>query len=132
MNRLEGQITSVQVSGTLSLVEVTVNGCVLSAIVIDTPGTASYLRTGHTVHVIFKETEVIIGKGTEHLISLRNKLSGPIRSVEPGELLSKLVVDTKAGPVTSIITTRSVIQMGLKEGTLVTAMIKTNEMMLSE
>ena len=104
----------------------------LSAIVIDTPETASYLKIGQSINVIFKETEVIIGKGVEHHISLQNKLEGTVQSIESGSLLSKLILDTIAGNVTSIITTNAVNQLQLEAGSKITAMVKTNEMMLSE
>lgn len=132
MNILIGKIEKIKVSGSLSLISILVNQTMMSAIVIDTPKTVSYLKSGNTVKVIFKETEVIIGKGTDHTISLQNKLTGKIESIEPGELLSKLILDTSAGKVTSIITTNAVKNLKLKEDSVITAMIKTNELMLSE
>ncbi len=132
MNILTGKIASININGQLSLVRVKVDGTTLTSIVIDTPETASYLQIGNTINVIFKETEVIIGKGTGHQISLRNQLVGKIKSIESGELLSKLILDSTAGEVTSIITTNAVRQLQLKVGDQATAMIKTNEMMLSE
>ena len=132
MNIVPGKIESVRVHGSLSLVRIKVPGAVLSAVVIDTPGTAPYLAEGGAVKVIFKETEVVIGKGTDHIISLQNRLPGSIRSIEVGELLSKLTLDTEAGGITSIITANAVQQLQLKKGDKVTAMIKTNEIMLSK
>lgn len=132
MNILIGKIEEIKVNGSLSLIHLRVEQTILSTIVIDTPKTTSYLQLGNTVKVIFKETEVIIGKGTDHTISLQNKLTGKIESIEPGELLSKLTLDTSAGKVTSIITTNAVNNLQLKKGSEVTAMIKTNELMLSE
>lgn len=132
MNILIGKIEEIKVNGSLSLIHVRVEQTILSTIVIDTPKTTSYLQLGNTVKVIFKETEVIIGKGTHHTISLQNKLTGKIESIEPGELLSKLTLDTSAGKVTSIITTNAVNNLQLKKDSEVTAMIKTNELMLSE
>ncbi|MGI9543650.1 MAG: TOBE domain-containing protein [Cyclobacteriaceae bacterium] len=131
MNILEGKIKAIKVDGHLSLVRIEVGTTVLTSIVIDTPATASYLAPQHAVKVIFKETEVMLGKGTEHPISLQNRLIGRVKSIESGQLLSKLVLDTSAGSVTSIITTNAVKQLELTEGAEVTAMIKTNEMMLS-
>ena len=131
MNLLKGTIASINVNGSLSLVRIDVNQIMLTAIVIDTPETASYLKIGNVVNVIFKETEVIIGKGTEHHISLRNKLVGLIEQIDSGELLAKITMNTAAGKVTSIITSNAVRQLQLKTGEEVTAMIKTNEMMLS-
>ena len=104
----------------------------MSAIVIDTPETAPYLKIGNFITVVFKETEVIIGKWNTYEISLRNKFEGTIDFIESGELLSKLTISTLVGKIKSIITTNAVKQLNLEIGTEVTAMIKTNEIMISE
>ena len=132
MNILKGTITAVNVQGHLSLVHVDVDSVRLSAIVIDTPDTAPYLVPGQAIQVIFKETEVVLGRGGGHLVSLQNRLVGNVRSIEAGELLSKITVDTTVGSVVSIVTTQAVHQLELQIGTEVTAMIKTNEVILSE
>ncbi len=132
MNILHGIINEVVTSDHLSLVRVDIDTSLLSAIVIDTPESCDYLKKGHAVQVIFKETEVVIGKGADHKnISLRNKLTGTIGSIEKGDLLSKISIITNVGPVVSIITTASVEQLRLSKGDVVTGMIKTNEVMLS-
>lgn len=131
MNKLEGKIESISVKGSLSLVMVNVNNIMLTTIVIDNPDTSPYLKLGNTVNVIFKETEVIIGRGDQHQISLQNKLEGKIESLNIGELLCKINIETSVGKITSIITANAVKKLDLKSGTEVTAMIKTNEMMLS-
>lgn len=132
MNNLKGNIESITTSGHLSLVKVNVRGTTLSAIVIDTPESASYLKEGNSLNVVFKETEVIVAKGTEYQISLQNKISGKINHIESGELLSKVVVSTNVGDITSIITTNAVRQLQLNISDEITVMIKTNEIMLSE
>ncbi|MEO1263323.1 MAG: TOBE domain-containing protein [Bacteroidota bacterium] len=131
MNILKGIVKSVEVNGSLSLVRTEIAEITLTAIVVDTPETAPYLKEGHLVKVIFKETEVIIGKGTQHQISLRNKLPGRIIKIETDNLLSKVVVETAVGKIASIITSNAVKNLPLQPGEEVTAMIKTNEMMLS-
>ncbi len=132
MNILNGIIEEITVNGALSLTCIQVGDTRFTVIVIDTPETVSYLKVGNPIHVIFKETEVIIGNGTGHQISLQNKLAGHVHSIESGELLSKIVLETSAGKITSIITTNAVKQLKLKEGNEVTAMIKTNEIMIAE
>ncbi|MEL7005296.1 MAG: TOBE domain-containing protein [Bacteroidota bacterium] len=132
MNTIKGEITAITVKGSLSLVNVNINDIKLSAIIIDTPDTAPYLQVGKNVNVIFKETEVILTTDGDPQISLQNRLPGNIESIEEGSLLSKVVLDTQAGVITSIITTNAVNQLKLKRGYRATAMIKTNEMMLSE
>ncbi|SRR5690606_30961656 len=132
MNTLKGKIEYVSVNKNLSLVNVNVNEQLLSAIVIDNPETAPYLIPGNSIKIIFKETEVIIGKGKTDNISLQNKFTGSVEFIETGELLSKLTLNTSVGKIISIITTNAVNQLGLKKGSEVTAMVKTNEMMLIE
>jgi len=132
MNELKGIVAEVEVNGSLSLVKVNVTDVMLSAMVIDTPETVDYLQSGKTVYLIFKETEVMIGKGIDHPVSLQNKLPGLIKHIEVGELLSKITLQTSVGEIISIITTYSLKKLALQLEDEVTAMIKTNEMMLSE
>jgi len=132
MNTLKGEIISIKVNGNLSLVTINVSDIIFKTIVIETPGTASYLKTGNKINVIFKETEVVIGKGLEHFVSLQNRLTGNIIGIENGALLSKLTIDTPVGNIVAIITLDAVVQLKLQLGEIITAMIKTNEIMLSE
>lgn len=132
MNILRGEIASVEIMKSLSLVKIMVGPYQITSIVIDTPDSSDYLKIGKQVKVIFKETEVILGVGNGHKISLQNKLEGKVTSIESGELLSKIVMTTEVGEIVSVITTNAVNQLKLKIGSPVTAMVKTNEVMLSE
>ncbi len=132
MNVLKGNIAEIRVNGELSIIRVDVKGNLLSCIVIDTPETADYLVVGGEVRVIFKETEVIIATGETQGISLRNKFRGKVSRIDSDILLSKLTIGTPVGDITSIITSNAVKELGIKEGTEVTAMIKTNELILSK
>ena len=132
MNILKGEIESVTVRKSLSLVKIKVGNFHLTTIVIDTPESSPYLHPGNSVNAIFKETEVIIGKGNDHQISLQNKLTGTIESIESGDILSKVTLETEVGKIVSVITTNAVTQLQLTIGVEVTAMVKTNEVMLSE
>ena len=132
MNILKANIKEIEVNGDLSIVRVSVGNILLSTIVIDTPETADFLEEGNEVSVIFKETEVIIGVGDMSGISLRNKLPGRVVKIDADNLLSKITVDTEVGEITSIITVNAVNQLKIVVGMEVTAMIKTNELMLSE
>jgi molybdate transport system regulatory protein len=132
MNILKGTIEKLTISGSLTLIGIKVKTIDMSAIVIDTPKTAPYLKIGNTITVVFKETEVIIGKGNTDEISLRNKFKGTIEILESKELLSKLTINTNVGKISSIITTNAVKQLKLELGTAVTAMVKTNEILISE
>ena len=132
MNSLKGEIEAIDVNGNLTLVGIKVGECHFKSIVIETPETVDYLHVGSKVNVLFKETEVIIGLGENMRISLRNKMISTITAIEKGKLLAKLVMQTNAGEVISIITSNAVDNLDLKEGGKVMAMVKTNEILLSK
>ena len=131
MNELHGHIKTIEVTGNLSLVTVALAAnCVLKAIVIDTPETASYLKKDQAIAVLFKETEVIVGLGNQSQISIENKLPATILAVKNGKLLSEIKLKTRAGNVTSILSSEAVTLLQLEENREVVAMIKLNEIML--
>ncbi len=132
MNILKGYIESIKVNGDLSIVKVDVAGSIFSTIVIDTPETASFLKVKNDVKIIFKETEVIIGVGDMSGISLRNKMVGTVVQIDADILLSKLTMKTEIGEISSIITSNAVKQLKIELGMEVTAMVKTNEIILSK
>ena len=132
MNIVKSKIISVEINGQLSLIKLESAGIVFTAILIDTPETLTYLQTGNEVKVIFKENEVIISNHANCEISLRNRIPGEIVLIESDNLLSKVVLETAVGKITSIITTNSVNLLNLHRGKHVVAMIKTNEIMLSK
>ena len=59
--------------------------------------------------------------------SIRNRLPGKIEKIVSEKVVSEVVIRTKAGDVTSIITTGSVKRMNLKQGDTVFAIIKATE-----
>lgn len=131
MNTLPGTIQSIQTHGNLTLVKVDVSGLMFTSIVIETPDTVSYLRNGAEVKVMFKETEVIIGKNDLD-ISLQNRIPAKVVQIREGQLLSQLTLKYQNHLIGSIITSNAVKQLQLLTGSHVVAMIKTNEIMLSE
>ncbi|MDD3761353.1 MAG: TOBE domain-containing protein [Acidithiobacillus sp.] len=59
--------------------------------------------------------------------SLRNHLKGKIPQIVEGSVVSELELETSIGIVSSVITTRSVTDMGLSVGQEVCAVIKATE-----
>jgi len=59
--------------------------------------------------------------------SIRNHLPGTIDRILSDKVVSEIVINTAAEPVTSIITTGSVKRMNLKRGDTVFAIIKATE-----
>ena len=133
MNSFKGEITHIEQEENLALIKIRVGEIYFTTIVIDSPETAPYLQIGYPVQVLFKETEVLIGKGiSPGTISLQNKIACTIQKIEKGKLLSKLVLESPVGRVVSIITTQAVQLLQLQQTDAVMAMVKTNEIMLAE
>jgi molybdate transport system regulatory protein len=132
MNRLKGEIISINSEGNLSLVAISYGGITLKSIIIEKPGTAPYLKSGHPVNILFKETEVVIGKNIDHPISIQNRIPCTVSFIERGKLLSKVAMKSSSDEIISVISTHAVDQLALQKGDAVLAMIKTNEIMLSE
>lgn len=65
-------------------------------------------------------------------INARNQFKGKISAIIEGPVVSEVDVETPAGIVTSVITTRSVKDLGLKIGTEVVALVKATEVSLAK
>jgi molybdopterin-binding protein len=59
--------------------------------------------------------------------SLRNHVKGKVKEIVLGTAVSEVEIETSAGTVSSVITTRSLEQLGLKVGDEVRAVIKSTE-----
>jgi molybdopterin-binding protein len=64
-------------------------------------------------------------------INVRNQFKGKIKEIITGPVVSEVDVETSAGIVTSVITTRSVHQLGLEVGKEVIALVKATEVSLA-
>ena len=132
MNSLKGVITAIATEKDISLVTVTAAGEIFSALVIDTPATAAYLKPHHEIIMVFKETEMAIGKNLAGGLSLRNRFHATIRQIQAGKILSSVNLDFKGHHLCAIITTQSVNELHLTAGDTVVGLVKTNEISLME
>lgn len=65
-------------------------------------------------------------------INVRNQFKGNIVEILEGPVLSEVDVNTPAGLVTSVITTRSVKDLDLKVGDRVIAFVKSTEVSIAK
>lgn len=65
-------------------------------------------------------------------ISARNQLKGRITEVKLGTVMAHIVVQVGENQIESVITRRSAEQMNLQVGDMVTAIIKSTEVMISK
>jgi molybdopterin-binding protein len=132
MNRLLGTIAAIESNEHLSLVDVVAGQDTFTAMLMETPLNAPYLKVGNTVAILFKETEVSLAKNLSGQISLRNIIRGTVRQIRRGDILCEVVLDRTGQTITSIITTRAVKRLELQEGDEVDALVKANEVSLME
>ncbi len=130
MNKLQGKIMNIESSEHISIVDIDVKGDLFSTVIIETPETADYLRIGEEVFMLFKETEVSIGKALSGNLSLRNRLKSKIKTIEKGTVLTKITLDYKGKDIISVITTRSTNKLDLKVGDEVQGLVKANEVII--
>lgn len=126
MNQLEAKVLHYRTSGQIILCELETFGSEVTAVILDSPGELKYLKEGNSLNILFKETEVIIAAGEIGQLSLNNRFTGRITSMEKGDIFTSISIDFGTG-ITSVITTKSVNRLGLAVGTEVTALVKANE-----
>ena len=130
MNQLSGKIENIETKNGLSFVSIKVGTATLFAIVMQTLHNSPHLKIGNSIQVIFKATEVIISTRLVVHISLQNRLAGKIYTIESGILMSRLLLKTEIGMLISVIPTISVNRLELKVDSEITAMIKSNNLIL--
>jgi molybdopterin-binding protein len=64
-------------------------------------------------------------------INSRNQFKGIIKRIKRGDVVSEVGVDTGAGVITSVVTTSSIDDLGLKPGFEVIALFKSTEVALA-
>lgn len=132
MNRLKGKIELINSHDELLLIELNVQETKMKAIIIGKPNDYSYLEIGNEIAILFKETEVTISIDKQLNISTQNKITCTVDSIEKGRILSQVNLNFNGVPLSSIIATTSVENLNLNRQDTVTALIKTNEIILSE
>jgi molybdate transport system regulatory protein len=130
MNKLEAKITQIQQSGAILLVDADVDGQGFSALLIESATKPDWLQNGHTVNLVFKETEVSLAKNLSGMISMRNRMMCKVLKVERGELLSQITMQFREHSICSAITTRAVESLQISVGDEIEALVKANEISL--
>lgn len=127
MNKLSAVITGLQRSDSLCCIELDASGIALSMLLFELDPSFSQ---GQRVQVLFKETEVALGKHLSGEISLSNRFRALVKAIRQGDILSDITLDSSAGEFHSIITTRAVERLGLQENDEVAVMVKASQLSL--
>ena len=133
MNKLPGKIKHIKNSDYLSEVTIALeNNAMFNVFLVETPQTASYLKAGQKINLLFKETEVIISKNLTPEISIQNQLQAEIIKIKPGKILSEILLKSAVGEIKSLQSSSLLQQMNFAESKQVLILVKANEIMLSE
>ena len=132
MNQLHAVIKSIETEENISLVMLEAAELSFSTLVIDTPSTATYLKQGTEVIMVFKETAVSVSKNLSGGLSIRNRFPSVVTTIKDGKVLSAITLDCKGNQLTAVITTRSADDLGITIGDTVEGLVKTNDISLMQ
>jgi len=65
-------------------------------------------------------------------INVRNQFRGKVKHITFGDVVSEVEIETTGGLVASVITTRSVKELGLEPGSEVLALFKATEVSVAK
>ncbi|MCA3147551.1 MAG: TOBE domain-containing protein [Burkholderiales bacterium] len=65
-------------------------------------------------------------------INVRNQFRGHVKAIHHGPVVSEVEVDTPSGVVSSVITSRSIQDLGLVVGSEVVALVKATEVSIAK
>jgi molybdopterin-binding protein len=128
MNSLPARIVRVTSSANASLVEADVEEVRLSAVVLETPESASYLREGGAVTLLFKETELLLVRGPAARTSAGNAFACRVAAVARGTVLSSVALEHGGRALEAVMTTAALDALGFAPGDEVTASVSPFEL----
>lgn len=89
------------------------------------------LHIGDEATAIFKSSTVLLTTDFTLNISARNKFQGTIEQIHLGEVNAEIIINIGGSDkITSIITSSSIKNLGLKKGSKVSAVIKASDIMV--
>lgn len=64
-------------------------------------------------------------------INVRNQLRGRVKNIIWGDVVSEVEIETSAGIITSVVTTRSIRELALDKGTEVLGLVKATDVAIA-
>ncbi|MGC9144386.1 TOBE domain-containing protein [Hydrogenobaculum sp.] len=134
-NQLLGKVSSVERGQAVSEVVISIrNGATVKSVITTEAVDSLDLKPGKDVVAIIKSSDVMLGVGEEVEklpLSVRNILKGTVKQVVESDVNSMVKVDIGAElTISSVITTESLKELGIKEGSSVYVIIKASNVMI--
>lgn len=127
MNNFIATITSIKQHESLYLLELNARGVMLSMLLFDLN---PQFKVGCQVSLLFKETEVLLAKNLQGVLSIHNRFTATITHITEGIILSTVMLKSPAGELYSIITTNALHELALHNGEEVTVLLKASQISL--
>lgn len=64
-------------------------------------------------------------------VNVRNQLRGKVKNIIWGDVVSEVEIETSAGIITSVVTTRSIRELALDKGTEVLGLVKATDVAIA-
>lgn len=132
MNTLTGTIYKVESASGISLVDIAIDEDQFSSLIIDSEATGAYIAPGNQVNMLFKETEISLKCFRDKQVKRQNKVTADVLTIKNGQILSEVKLDYKGFPVTAIVLTRLLNELGLEVGKKAVMILRTQEILLSK
>lgn len=124
MNQIDGVIKTIKKHGDLHFVTVVSGGQPFQIMTLQLD---TVFEEGREVTLLFKETEVTLGKGCEGALSIANILHAVIADIRRGTAVTEVALRLPCGMIRSIITTDALKAMALKPFEKVSVLIKATD-----
>ena len=131
-NRLCGKIVNIIKGQIHAHIQILWKEMPLSVIITRASCEDMHLSVGDTIYVLIKGTDIMLARSFSGLLSARNRAKGIVQKIIRGDVLSKVFLESQGDELHAIITNASLKEMNLQEGSEVTAIVKSTELILSK
>ncbi|MCW8798567.1 MAG: TOBE domain-containing protein [Prosthecochloris sp.] len=128
MNNIRAVVTNIEGNVQLHRISLDAGG---EHFVVITLELADEYSIGADVHITFKSTHVALAKEMSGEVSISNRIPCRVVSVKKSPVLTEVLLDSRAGRFYCLTTTAAAERLDLREGDLVTALMKASDLYLS-
>ncbi len=132
LNQLKGAVENAETDGRLSLITVNVNGELFTALSDESLQNAAWLQPGRRVTLQFSAGDMAVAKNISGELSIRNRFAATVTHIKEGRVLTTLSLDYQGIPLYAVITSHAARALHITEGDLLTGLVKSTEMKVTE
>ena len=126
MNKFSGIITDIHSEGKINSILIEKCSAKVQVITLELDGN---FKVGDTVKVVFRASDVALTK-LENDVFSENKILGNVVSLDSGKLMGRVKIESDIGPISSVITTKSISDNNIEVGMQLYATFKATSVSL--